>query len=253
MDHSLNTCGFPYACLSFQQNPVRREYRPFSWLKQLDPKSMTFIFDIAGCCSRMFSGFKSQCITCSFRKNRNVCSSWLAKLFITIRLMPCTFQLEIIALDELVERDVMEGKGDAEMAAEIERLIDCYDVSAGRFLFSFISQMLQNFDFYKSLLVESPLIANHLYSSQHLVLVVTALENLSETSLPQYSQHLVPVRKLIVVHHIVVTSLIIIAKIAVARGNGRLDLLTFKPKKVDLRVRKNFPLLKLAQMLPTRP
>lgn len=71
--------------------------------------------------------------------------------------------------------------------------------------------MLQNFDFYKSLLVESPLIANHLYSSQHLVLVVTALENLSETSLPQYSQHLVPVRKLIVVHHIVVTSLIIIA------------------------------------------
>jgi hypothetical protein len=75
----------------------------------------------------------------------------------------------------------------------------------------FISQMLQYFDFYKSLLVEAPLIANHFHSSQYLVLVVTALKDLSKTALPQYSQHLVPVRKLIVLYHVVVASLIIIA------------------------------------------
>lgn len=125
--------------------------------------------------------------------------------------MPCTSQLEIIALNEFVERDVVEGERDTEMAAEIERLVDCHNVGARRLLPCFISQILQYFDFYKSLLVEAPLIANHFHSSQHLVLVVAALKNLSETSLSQYSQHLVSVRKLIVVHHVVVASLIIIA------------------------------------------
>lgn len=44
--------------------------------------------------------------------------------------------LEIIALDEFVERDVMEGKSDAKMAAEIERLVNCHDVGAAGLLLS---------------------------------------------------------------------------------------------------------------------
>lgn len=42
--------------------------------------------------------------------------------------------LEIITLDEFVERNVMESESNAEMAAKVERLIDGYDVGARCFL-----------------------------------------------------------------------------------------------------------------------
>lgn len=41
--------------------------------------------------------------------------------------------------------------------------------------------------------------------------MVTAFHHLSEAAFSQDSQNLIPVRKLIVVHHIVVSSLVIIA------------------------------------------
>ena len=44
-----------------------------------------------------------------------------------------------------------------------------------------------------------------------------------------------------------------LTKIAVARGGRRLNLLTFKTKEIYLRVRNDFPLLKLVQVLATVP
>ena len=70
--------------------------------------------------------------------------------------------------------------------------------------------MLQYFDFYERLLMKAPLVADHLHSSQHLVLVIAALEHLAEAALAQYPQHLVPICKLVVIHHVVITSLIIV-------------------------------------------
>lgn len=71
--------------------------------------------------------------------------------------------------------------------------------------------MLQDFDLHKGLLVKASLVTDHLHSSHHFVLVVTALEDLSEAAFPQYSQDFIPVCQLIVVHYIVVSSFIIIA------------------------------------------
>lgn len=42
--------------------------------------------------------------------------------------------LEVLALDEFIERDVMQGKGDAEVATEVERLVDGHNVGAAGLL-----------------------------------------------------------------------------------------------------------------------
>ena len=37
--------------------------------------------------------------------------------------------LKAVAFDELIERDIMEGEGDAEMAAKLKRFVDIHGVS----------------------------------------------------------------------------------------------------------------------------
>jgi hypothetical protein len=154
-----------------------------------------------------------------------------------------------------------------------------------------VTQILQNFDLDERLLVKSSLVAYHLNSSKDLVLMVTAFHHLAEAAFSQDSQRLIPVRQLIVVHHIVVSSLVIIAcnfrcnssvntviylhtffatettmreeqksqgkkeltKIAAARGAGALNLLAFETQKIDLVVGHDLTLLKFGQMLTTLP
>lgn len=82
---------------------------------------MTLILDMDGCCNRMFSGFKSQCITFNFFKNCSVCSSWLAKLLITIRLIPCSSDTHINRWENECKKDFREfSKLDTQPADEVE-------------------------------------------------------------------------------------------------------------------------------------
>ncbi len=79
-------------------------------------------------------------------------------------------------------------------------------------------QVHQYFQLYTSLMLESFLIPDQLNCHILLSFVIEAFDSLTEASLPQEFNDFEPVRDMIFKHYLIVTSLIIIAKIIRMEG-----------------------------------
>lgn len=110
------------------------------------------------------------------------------------------------------------------------------------------SQVLQQFELDARLVLESLLVPDQLYGHYLLRLVVEALQRLPEAALPQELEHLEPEADLVMQHHNVVASFVVVAVVVLVLG-GALDLLSIDPQEVDLLVVQYLALLVVSQLL----
>jgi hypothetical protein len=96
-------------------------------------------------------------------------------------------------------------------------------------------------------MLKSFLVSDQLYCHILLSFVIEAFDGLTETSLAQEFNDFESVSYLILKYNLVVTSLIVVAKVIRMEG-GALDLLCFNTKVVDLLVVKDLSFLVVSQV-----
>lgn len=93
------------------------------------------------------------------------------------------------------------------MAAEDLKVLDPDDVIV--IIGVCLHQVQEDFDFDSRLMLKSLFIPDNLDRDKRLCLVIQALERLAETSAPEEAHHFIPVRQMVLHHHLIVAPLII--------------------------------------------
>lgn len=157
--------------------------------------------------------------------------------------------LELVLLDELVQVDAEQFKRETDVVSEGE-VVQQVDYVV-RVLSILFFQVFQNSNLLVGLPVKSPLVANNLQCDMLLCFVVVSLQDLPKASLSQNLQYLIPVRHMVVCHHLIAPLVIIIASVLGTTRNT-VSLLCMLPHEEHLWVPRNLLLLECGQSTPVQ-
>lgn len=108
-------------------------------------------------------------------------------------------------------------------------------------------KVLKNLQLHACLVLEALLIPNKFNCHDLFGLVIKALESLAKAPLAQELLHFESIRNVVVQHHFVVPSLVIVP-VVVGIDWGPLDLLGIQTQEIHLLVVKDFALLEVSQI-----
>jgi hypothetical protein len=141
--------------------------------------------------------------------------------------------LEFVLLDQLIQVNTQELKGDACVGSKDKVVKHVNDVVG--IVLVLLAQVFQDSDFFLGLPVKPFLVSYHFQGNMEVTFVIIGLDHLTEAALSNDFEHFIAVGQ-VVVGYVGIGTLVVVVAAVVGTANDARPFLGVGPDEVDLRI-----------------